>query len=76
MEIMSFYLIVKFTVLKALRKSTLTWYHTALQHPDIQQTERTMRSYLLWPQISKDAEKQIKAVINNKVFKYLAPNKS
>jgi hypothetical protein len=74
MDIMSFYLTIKFTILKALRKPTLSWFHTALQHLDIQQTEITIYLHLVWPEVSKDAEKHIQAVIKNNIFKYLAPS--
>ena len=51
----------KIYIPKILRKPILSWYHTALQHPGIQRTERTIRSHLVWPGLSKDVEKHIKS---------------
>jgi RNase H-like domain found in reverse transcriptase/Integrase zinc binding domain len=51
----------KIYIPKALRKPILSWYHTALQHPGIQRTERTMRSHLVWPGLSSDVEKHIRS---------------
>jgi Integrase zinc binding domain len=49
----------KMYIPKTLRKPILRWYHMALQHPGFQQTERTertIRSHLVWPGLSKDVE--------------------
>ena len=46
---------------KIHRKPILSWYHTALQHPGIQRTERAIRSHMVWPGLSKDVEKHIKS---------------
>jgi hypothetical protein len=51
----------KIYIPKTLRKPILSWYHSALQHPGIQRTERTIRSHLVWPGLSKDVEKHIKS---------------
>jgi Integrase zinc binding domain len=51
----------KIYIPKTLKKPILSWYHSALQHPGIQRTERTIRSHLVWPELSKDVEKHIKS---------------
>ncbi len=51
----------KIYIPKTLRKPILSWYHTALRHPGIQRTERTIRSHLVWPGLSSDVEKHIKS---------------
>jgi hypothetical protein len=43
-----------------LRNSNLSWYHTTLQHPGIQQIKQALCSHLVWPGLSKDVEKYIK----------------
>jgi Integrase zinc binding domain len=51
----------KIYIPKTLRKPILKSYHMALQHPGIQQTERTISSHLVLPGLSKDVEKHIKS---------------
>jgi Integrase zinc binding domain len=51
----------KIYIPKIIRMRILSWYHTALQHPGIQRTERTIRSHLVWLGLRKDVEKHIKS---------------
>ena len=44
----------KICIPKKLRKPILSWYHTALQHPGIQQTEQTICSNPVRPGLSND----------------------
>jgi hypothetical protein len=46
---------------QSLRKGTVWWYHTYLQHPGITRTEATPRQNLAWPNLKKDVE----AAVNN-----------
>jgi Integrase zinc binding domain len=51
----------KIYIPKTLRNPILSCYHTALQHPGIQQTKRAIHSHLVWSQLSSDVKKHIKS---------------
>jgi hypothetical protein len=44
----------------SLRKRTVWWYHTYLQHPGITRIEATLRQKLTWPNLRNNVEAAVK----------------
>ena len=50
----------KIYVPKSIRTRLIDWYHSNLQHPGIDRTEKTIRMHFVWPGMPRDIEQFVK----------------